>query len=141
MLRVLVVEERLAVRDGLKRLLAVAGEITVVGEAGGADEATEIARRVDCDLVVLGMAGLSPRGMDAVGRLTAALPGLHVLAVGPAAGADQARDVVGQGASGYLDICRAREDLVKAIRVVSRGSVFVSEAAKESRRRRVPASR
>lgn len=135
MLRVLVVEERQAVRDGLKRLLAVAGEITVVGEAGGTFEATEIARRVDCDLVVLGMAGLSPCGMDAVRRLTAALPGLHILAVGPAAVGDQAREAVAQGASGYLDMSRAREDLVKAIRAVSRGSVFVSASAKESRRR------
>jgi DNA-binding NarL/FixJ family response regulator len=135
MLRVLLVEERPAVRDGLKRLLAGAGEITVVGEAGGADEATEIARRVDCDLVVLGMAGPGPCGMDAVRELTAALPGLHVLAVGPAVLPDQAREVVAQGASGYLDICRAREDLLKAIRVVSRGSVFVSAAAKAPSRR------
>jgi DNA-binding NarL/FixJ family response regulator len=41
MLRVLVVEERQAVRDGLKRLLALAGEITVVGETSRPAEAAE----------------------------------------------------------------------------------------------------
>jgi DNA-binding NarL/FixJ family response regulator len=140
MLRVLVVEERQAVRDGLKRLLAVAGEITVVGEARGTGEATEIARLVDCDLLVLGMAAVGPEGLDEVRRLKLALPGLLVLAVGPAAEADQTRETVAQGASGYLDISRAREDLVKAVRVVCRGSVFVSTAAKGSGPRRAPAS-
>jgi DNA-binding NarL/FixJ family response regulator len=134
MLRVVVVEERQAVRDGFKRLLAGAGEITVVGEASDAGEATELARRVDCDLLVVGMAVLGHQGQDAVRRLKSALPGLHVLAVGPAAGPDQARETVEQGASGYLDINRAREDLVKAVRAVCRGSVFVSAAAKAPRR-------
>jgi DNA-binding NarL/FixJ family response regulator len=140
MLRVLVVEERQAVRDGLKRLLAVAGEITVVGEAGGACEATEIARLVDCDLLVLGLATISREGLDEVRRLKLALPGLLVLAVGPAMGANQSRETVAQGASGYLDISRAREDLVKAVRVVCRGGVFVSTAAKDPGRGRAPAA-
>jgi DNA-binding NarL/FixJ family response regulator len=140
MLRVLVVEERQAVRDGLKRLLAVAGEITVAGEARGTGEATEIARLVDCDLLVLGMVTVGPEGLGEIRGLKLALPGLLVLAVGPAVGADQARETVAQGASGYLDISRAREDLVKAVRVVCRGSVFVSAAAKDSGRGRAPAA-
>ena len=140
MLRVLVVEERQAVRDGIKRLLAVAGEITVVGEARGTGEAALIARGVDCDLVVLGMAAVGREGLDDIRRLKLALPELLVLAVGPAAEADQTRETVAQGASGYLDISRAREDLVKAVRVVCRGSVFVSTAAKDSGRGRAPAA-
>jgi DNA-binding NarL/FixJ family response regulator len=131
MLRVLLVEGRQEVRDGLKRLLAVAGEITVVGEASGTAEATEIALLVHCDLLVLGIAALGRDGIDEVRRLKLALPALHVLAVGPVAGSDQARETVAQGASGYLDISRAREDLVKAVRAVCRGSVFVSMPAND----------
>ena len=140
MLRVLVVEERQAVRDGLKRLLAVAGEITVIGEASGSAEATELAGRVDCDLVVLGMAAPGREDGDLIRRLKEARPGLHVLAVGPAVGVDRARETVAQGASGYLDVSRAREDLLKAVRAVCRGSVFVS-AAREDPARRTPAAR
>jgi len=139
MLRVLVVEERQTVREGLRRLLAVAGEITVVAEAGGVDVATEIARRLDCDVVVLGLSDASRATLDQLGRLKDALPGPCILVVGPAAEADQTREALARGASGYLDISRAREDLVKAVRAVCRGSVFVSAAAKEPRRR-APAS-
>jgi DNA-binding NarL/FixJ family response regulator len=135
MLRVLVVEERQTVRDGLKRLLAAAGEITVVAEASVVDAAMEIASRLDCDVVILGMAVANRERLDELGRLKAALPGPCVLVVGPAAEAEEAREVLTRGASGYLDISRVREDLVKALRAVCRGSVFVSASAKEPRRR------
>jgi DNA-binding NarL/FixJ family response regulator len=141
MLRVLVVEERQAVRDGLKRLLAGAGEITVVGEASGTAEGVLIARRLDCDLLVLGMALPGPEALEEMRRLKEELPGLPVLAVGAAVGADRARATVAQGASGYLDISRAREDLIVAIRTICRGSVFVSPPAREGRGGRAPAAR
>jgi DNA-binding NarL/FixJ family response regulator len=141
MLRVLVVEERQEVRAGFKRLLAAAGEITVVGEAGDTAEAHEIAGRVDCDLLVLGIVASGHKGIEEVRCLRKALPGLHLLTVGPAAGADETREAVAQGASGYVDINQAREDLVKAVRAVCRGSVFVSLAARQTRRGRAPAAR
>jgi DNA-binding NarL/FixJ family response regulator len=134
MIRVLVVEERSAVRDGLKRLLAAAGEITVVGETERPGEAAEIAGRVDCDLAVFGIASSEPSALDGVRRFTRMAPHLHVLLVGPCCDAALAADAIAQGASGYLDIGRAREDLVKAVRLVCRGSVFVSPPGGERRR-------
>jgi DNA-binding NarL/FixJ family response regulator len=140
MLRVLVVEERQAVRHGLLRLLAAAGEITVVAEAGGTDEAAEIARRADCDVVVVGLQEISHDALFGLGHFRTAVPGMPVLLVGPAAGAELVREAVTRGASGYLDISRAREDLVKAVRAVCCGGVFVSAADRQPRRRRPPAS-
>ena len=134
MIRVLVVEERRAVREGLKRLLAAAGEITVVGEAGGLGEAAEIAGRADCDLALVGLSSSDPQTLEDVRRLTCTAPHLHVLVVGPNGDAALADDALGHGASGYLDIGRAREDLVKAVRLVCRGGVFTS--APESERGR-----
>lgn len=134
MIRVLVIEERSAVRDGLKRLLAAAGEITVVGETGGPGEATEIASRVDCDLAVLGIASSDQQALEGLRRFCRSAPHLHVLLVGPDADPAFAAEALALGASGYLDIGRAREDLVKAIRVVCRGSVFVSAGESERRR-------
>jgi DNA-binding NarL/FixJ family response regulator len=140
MLRVLVVEERQAVRDGLLRLLAAAGEITVVAEASGAAEATDIVRRADCDLVVVGLRELGRAGIDGLARFKASLEGMPVLLVGPAAGAELAREAVARGLSGYLDISRAREDLVKAVRAVCCGGIFVSAGDDRPRHRRAPAS-
>jgi DNA-binding NarL/FixJ family response regulator len=134
MIRVLVVEERRAVLDGLKRLLAAAGEITVVGETGGPGEAADIAGRVDCDLAILGLASSDGDALEVVRRFSRAAPHLHVLVVGPSADAAILDDVLGHGASGYLDIGRAREDLVKAVRLVCRGSVFTSPPDGERRR-------
>lgn len=134
MIRVLVIEERSAVRDGLKRLLAAAGEITVVGESERPGEAAEIAGGADCDLAIFGIASCDPQALEGVRRFTRTAPHLHVLLVGPGCDAALAADALAQGASGYLDIGRAREDLVRAVRVVCRGSVFMSPPDGERRR-------
>jgi chemotaxis response regulator CheB len=126
MIRVLVVEERRAVRDGLKRLLAAAGEITVVGETGGPGEAAEIAGRVDCDLALFGVGTADHEALEEVRRFTRSAPGLHVLLVGPSGDPNLAHEALAYGASGFLDIGRVREDLVKAVRLVCRGNVFSS---------------
>ena len=126
MIRVLLVEERRAVRDGFKRLLAAAGEITVVGESGGPGEAKDVAGRVDCDLALIGVASPEPESLEGVSGLTRALPRLHVLVVGPGPGPTLIQEALDRGASGYVDIARAREDLVKAVRFVCRGGVFAS---------------
>jgi DNA-binding NarL/FixJ family response regulator len=133
MIRVLVVEERPAVRAGLKRLLAMAGEITVVGESQGPGEAAEVASRVDCDLVVFGIASPGPESLESIVLLTHAVPRLHVLAVGPGQDPGPIREALARGASGYVDIARAREDLVKAVRLVCRGGVFSSATEGERR--------
>jgi DNA-binding NarL/FixJ family response regulator len=89
-----------------------------------------MAGRVDCDLVIVGL-GPERHEVEEVRELKDALPGLHILAVGPAAGTALALQTVAHGASGYLDMSRAREDLVKAVRAVCRGHGFVSAASRE----------
>jgi DNA-binding NarL/FixJ family response regulator len=138
MIRVLVVEARPAVRDGLKRLLAAAGEITVVGETAGPGEGGEVAARGDCDLALLGLAAAGEDALADLRRLVGSAPGLRVLVVGPGSEAALAEAALGQGASGYLDIARAREELVGAVRLVCRGGRFVS-APEGERGRRAPA--
>ena len=53
MIRVLVADDHLAVREGLHALLAKEKEIAIVGEAGDGSTALELARRLNPDLVVL----------------------------------------------------------------------------------------
>jgi len=129
MIRVLVVEGRRAVRDGLKRLLAAAGEITVVGELAGPEDAGA-SPRVDADLAILGLEDVARESIAAIGRLAAAAR-LPILVVGPGADRSQIAAAVHEGASGYLDIASVRENLMEAVRLVCRGTVFTSAPASE----------
>jgi DNA-binding NarL/FixJ family response regulator len=125
-IRVLIVDERPAARDGLRRLLASSGEITVVGETDGAKQAGDVASSVDCDVAVLGLPPSLPDGAERVRALRRACPRLRILTVGQPCDAATAAEALKQGASGYLEMGRARDDLVKAVRLVCRGSLFVS---------------
>lgn len=126
MIRVLIVDERPAAREGLRRLLTSSGEITVVGETDGAGPAGDVARSVDCDVAVLGLPSSLPEGIERVRALRSACPRLRILTVGQPCDAAVAAEALKQGASGYLEMGRARDDLVKAVRLVCRGSLFVS---------------
>jgi DNA-binding NarL/FixJ family response regulator len=126
LIRVLIVEDRRAARDGLKRLLAKSGEVLVVAEAASAVEAGELASRAECDLAVLGLPLSSGAGIERLRDLRLACPGMRILAVGQPGEPAFAAELRNQGAAGYLEMGRAAADLVNAVRLVCRGGSFVS---------------
>ena len=69
MTRVLIADDHKIVRDGLKRILAAAGDLEVTGEAASGDEALALVKAKDFDVAMLdlSMPGLS--GIALVKRL------------------------------------------------------------------------
>lgn len=126
MIRVLIVEERPAARAGLRRLLAGSGEIVVVAECAEAARGGDAVAGAECDVAVLGLPASGPEAMARLLALRQACPALRILTVGQSAPASLAGEALKQGASGYLEMGRARDDLVNAVRLVCRGSSFVS---------------
>ena len=55
MIRLIIVDDHAIVRHGLKQILALAPDISVVGEAGGGKELQAVLVRTACDLVLLDM--------------------------------------------------------------------------------------
>ena len=79
MIRLLIADDHKIVRDGLKRILAAAGDLEVAGEAAGGDEALALARagHYDVALLDLSMPGLS--GIALIKRLKLEQPKLRLL--------------------------------------------------------------
>jgi two-component system invasion response regulator UvrY len=126
MIRVLIVEERPTAREGLRRLLASSGEIVVVADVAEAALAGDAMAGAECDVAVLGLPASVPEALARLAALRQVCPALRILTVGQAAPAGLAGEALKQGASGYLEMGRARDDLVNAVRLVCRGSSFVS---------------
>ena len=61
-----------------------------------------------------------------VARLEAARPDLRIVATGSAADESTVLDVIASGAKGYVDEAASAAEFVQAIRVVNRGSLWVS---------------
>jgi len=131
-IRVLVADDHQIVRDGLKRILAAAGDIEVAAEAAGGDEALGHAKSGEFDVAVLdlSMPGLS--GIALIKRLKAEKPKLRLLVLSMHGEQQYAARALKAGASGYLTKDAAADQLVKAIRKIAAGGVYLTESAASS---------
>lgn len=132
MIRILLADDHEIMRDGLKRILAAAGDLQVAGEAASGDAALALVRANDYDIAMLdlSMPGLS--GIDLIKRLKAEKPSLRLLVLSMHAEQQYAARALKAGASGYLTKDSAAAQLVGAIRKIAAGGVHISEAAAAS---------
>ena len=79
MTRLLMVDDHLIVRAGLKLLLSDYKEITVVGEAGSGVEAVQMVREADWDVILLDISMPGMNGIEALAQIKRIKPGLPVL--------------------------------------------------------------
>ncbi len=131
MIRVLIADDHAVVREGLKRIVAETPDMEVVGEAANGHEVLDFARRHDCDLVLLDLAMPGKDGLDTLKELKLLRPHLPVLVLSVYPEEQYAVRLLRAGAAGYLTKESAPEELVAAIRKVSRGGRYVSESLAE----------
>ncbi len=79
MIRLIIVDDHAIVRHGLKQILALAPDISVVGEAGGGKELQAVLVRTACDLVLLDMNMPGLAGVELIEWIHAEYPNLPIL--------------------------------------------------------------
>jgi len=131
-IRVLIADDHKIVRDGLKRILASAAEVTVTAEASNGDEALALVKTQDFDVAMLDMSMPGLAGMDLIKRLKIEKPALRILVLSMHGEQQYAARALKAGASGYLNKDSAAEALLGAIRKIAAGGVHISETAAAS---------
>ncbi|HEX7687877.1 MAG TPA: response regulator transcription factor [Burkholderiaceae bacterium] len=131
-MRILIVDDHAVVREGLKRMLEASEPSWAIDEAADAFEALDRlrSRTFDVAIVDISMPGMS--GLDFLKRVRAPHPGLRVLMLSMYAEEQYAVRAFKSGANGYVTKDSATRELVKAIRKVTAGNVYVSEALAQS---------
>jgi DNA-binding NarL/FixJ family response regulator len=129
---VLVVDDNPVVRSGLRALLEVSPELHVVGEGWNGEEAVELARRLQPDVVLLDVRMPHRDGVSAAADISGVS---RVLMMTFTDDAEVVREALAAGASGYL-VHGAFDaaDLVGSVLSVARGSGVFSAAAVEALR-------
>ena len=124
---VFLVDDHQVVREGLRRmLLARGGGITVVGEAGNADEALARIRSCRPDVVLLDLSLPGVQGLDLLPELMGLEPAPRVLVLTVHDDEELVLGAVRAGASGYVLKHTTREELQEAIRRVHAGGHYFS---------------
>ncbi|MCS7052052.1 MAG: response regulator transcription factor [Thermomicrobium sp.] len=126
-IRVLLADDHPIVRVGLRTLLEAEPDIQVVGEAGTADEAVELARTLRPDVAVLDIS-MPGNGLEALRRIAASGLPTRMLILTVHAEERYLLPVLQAGGSGYVRKSSLHTDLVEAIRTVARGEVFIDQA-------------
>jgi DNA-binding NarL/FixJ family response regulator len=124
--RILLVDDHPLMRHGLAQLLAQQPDLVVCGESGSAEEALDCVRSLQPDLVVVDVTLPGKPGLELIKDITTMFPGVAVLVFSMHEESLYAERALRAGARGYLMKSAGAEELVKAIRHVSAGKVYLS---------------
>jgi DNA-binding NarL/FixJ family response regulator len=130
-IRVLVCDDHLIVRQGIRMLLADAPDISVAAEAASGPEALSAVRTGGIDVVLLDIAMPQRDGLDILRQLKSEAPKLPVLMLSTYPDRQYAVRSLKLGAQGYLNKSLDAEQMVEAIRRVARGGLFITPSVTE----------
>jgi NarL family two-component system response regulator LiaR len=120
-IRVLVADDHLVVRKGIRALLATEADITVVGEALHGVEAVAEAARLQPDVILMDLVMPQMDGIAAIQQILAGWPDARILVLTSFAADDKVLPAIKAGALGYILKDTGPFELVNAIRQVYRG--------------------
>ncbi len=118
-MRVLVVDDHPAFRRALTSALKMVDAIEVAGEAGGGVAATEQARTLDPDLIIMDLSMPDLDGIEAMRQIHEERPDLPVVILTAHADPGVEREAREAGASGFLAKGVALKELVIVLHEVS----------------------
>ncbi|MEP7383135.1 MAG: response regulator transcription factor [Gemmatimonadota bacterium] len=127
-IRVLVVDDHVIVREGLRQVLQADGDFDVVAEAANGTEALALAEQHRPDVILLDLTMPGDSGLVVAQRLRQRVPASRVLILSVHDDAEYVLESVRAGAHGYLRKDTTPADLRTAVRAVHSGDAYFSPA-------------
>ncbi|MFH0991425.1 MAG: response regulator transcription factor [bacterium] len=131
MIRILIVDDHVMFREGLKQILARHSDMRVVDEAGSGPEAISKVLQHKLDVVLLDISLPGRSGPELLLEIKKERPELAVLVVSMHPENQYAVRMMKAGASGYLTKESAADQLISAIRKVAIGGRYISSKLAE----------
>lgn len=122
----MIVDDHRMTRDGLRSLIEEESLVQLAGEASNGREALRKLNEVSVDIVVMDLAMPDMNGIEATRQIRREYPDVQILALSMHADEEHVRHVLEAGASGYVVKDSAFEDLIDAVKTISRGSIYLS---------------
>jgi len=125
---ILLVDDHTIVRQGLKALLMSEKNMTIVGEAQTGREGVELVAQLRPTVVIMDLAMPRLNGAEATRQILKSSPSTKIIVLSTYSDDEHVQQALGAGAAAYLLKQTAAEDVVEAIREVSKGNAFFSPA-------------
>jgi len=129
--RILLADDHTLVRHGIRALLRKEQAWKVVGEAVNGAEALEKARKLRPDIVILDIVMPKVDGLEATRQIRSSLPNTKIIVLTMHESDQMVRRVFEAGAHGYVLKSDLGGHLVKGVREVSRGKLYLTPKVSE----------
>ena len=130
-IHVLVADDHRLYREGVRKMLGMAPDIEIVGEATTGDEAITQALALQPDVILMDLKMPGVNGIEATRRILYASPRIGVLVLTMFETDETVFAAMRAGARGYLLKDVDQEDVIRAVKAVSRGDAIFSPAIAE----------
>jgi two-component system response regulator NreC len=131
-IRVLLADDHAILRKGVGMLVNAQPDMEVVGEAKTGREAIHEAIELKPDVVVMDVSMPDLNGIEGTRQICEQLPHAKVIGLSMHRDSVYVREILRAGARGYLLKDSDDDDLLRAIRAVSRGEAFLSPAISDA---------
>ena len=131
MIKILIADDHAIVREGLKQILAETPDMIVADEASNGQELIAKMEKSEVDVVLLDISMPGRNGIEVLKQLKAERPRASVLILSMYSEEQYAMRALRAGASGYLTKESAPDELIEAIRRVSKGRKYISPSVAE----------
>lgn len=131
MLKILTVDDHMVVREGVKRIFDNQPDKAIFGEAATANEALELVRHQEWDIVILDISIGGRNGLELLKDIKQIRPKMPVLILSMHSEEQYARRAFKAGAAGYITKDSPHSELLAAINKVLKGGRYITTAIAE----------
>jgi DNA-binding NarL/FixJ family response regulator len=125
-INILLADDHLLVRNGIKSLLEEESYLHVVGEAANGQEALALAKKIQPDLLIIDVRMPVMDGIEAVGHLKNYAPDTKAIVLSMHDSEEYILKSIKAGASGYLLKDTGKAEFLKAIKTIYQGGKYFS---------------
>lgn len=125
---ILLIDDHPMLRTGVKQLVSMAPDISVVGEASNGEQGIDLAESLDPDLILLDLNMPGMNGLETLDKLREKALSGRIVVFSVSNHEEDVVTALKRGADGYLLKDMEPEDLLKALQQAAAGEMVLSEA-------------
>ena len=125
-IRILIADDHPLFREGVAHSLGVQSDLSIIGQVGTGEEALQLAQELLPDVLLLDLAMPGWDGITTAGKIAIACPAVKIIVLTVSEDEDDLLAAFKAGARGYVVKGVSAGELVRVVRAVAAGEVYVS---------------
>ena len=123
--RIVLTDDHMILRQGIKRMIEGVADLTVVGEASDGLELLSLLKILDTDLVILDISMPRLRGIEAIREVKKIFPDVKILVLTMYKDKELLHQAISSGADGYILKENSDKELYSAIEKIRQGEIYI----------------